>query len=85
MTNDELLQRIDFNAVEGSWDIPVDSDRFNMLANNSRALRAIAELHQPTPEGRYPTLLCQGCSMTEVNEYVEYPCRTIRVIEKELS
>lgn len=49
------------------------------------ALLSAVELHSPTPENRYPKLLCQGCSMTEVNLYVEYPCPTIQVIERELS
>ncbi len=56
-----------------------------IACDNAIALRAVVELHQPTPEGRYPNLLCQGCSMTEVNLYANYPCPTIQAIEKELS
>ena len=71
MTHEELLKKIDTNSLfdEGG---------------NSDALIAVVELHAPTPEGRYPRLLCHACSMTEVNHYVDYPCRVIQVIEKEL-
>jgi hypothetical protein len=75
MTHDELLSMIDFNAVEGSFDIPVNSDRFNMLANNSRALRAVVELHKPFHD---QVLDCIQCK-------VEFPCETIQAIEKELN
>ena len=71
MTHDELL------AI-------CDNYSFKDSAEPVKVLRAVVELHSPTPEGRYPKLLCQGCSMTEVNYYVEYPCRSIRAIEKEL-
>jgi len=70
MTHDELLKKIDDEAMLGNkeW----------------KAFHAVVELHKPTPEGRYPEILCQGCSMTEVNLYVDYPCPTIQAIEKEL-
>jgi hypothetical protein len=63
----------------------LDVALYNGDAQSIHALRAVVELHSPTPEGRYPKLLCQGCSMTEVNLYAEYPCQTIRIIEKELN
>lgn len=69
MTHDELLAKLE--------DIENNERIF-------RALRAVVELHTPTPENRYPENLCQGCSMTEGVVYVYYPCRTIRAIEKEL-
>jgi hypothetical protein len=72
MTHDELLAQL-----EGIW-----HDSYK--APGYQALLAVVELHTPSPEGRYPNLLCQGCSMTEINQYVDYPCRTIRFIEKEL-
>jgi hypothetical protein len=75
MTHDELLQVIDFNAVEGSFDITVNSDRFNMLANNSRALRAVVELHKPEHSIR-------GYRCTFDDEL--FPCLNIQAIEKEL-
>ena len=68
MTHEELLANIK-EAYEGSW---------------LYALRAVIELHQPTPDERYIDFLCQGCSMTEINLYVNYPCPTIQVIEKAL-
>lgn len=68
MTHDELLARL--SIEEGC---PVGD-----------ALRAVVELHKPTPENRYPEKICQGCSMTEEVVYVYYPCRTIKAIEKEL-
>jgi hypothetical protein len=72
VTHDELLAMCDNYSFKDS-------------AEPVKALRAVVELHKPTPEGRYSKILCQGCSMTEVNLYVDYPCQTIRVIEKELS
>ena len=69
MTHDELLAEIDSYAY---------------VYKPKTALRAVVELHTPTPEGRYPDILCQGCSMTEEVVYVYYPCRTIQAIEKEL-
>jgi hypothetical protein len=72
VTHDEL-----YRQLEGLW-----HDSYK--APGYQALRNVVALHQPTPEGRYPNLLCQGCSMTEVNEYIYYPCRTIQIIEKEL-
>ena len=72
MTHDELLAEINLASI-GEY------------ASLAVALIAVVELHKPTPEGRYPNLLCVGCSMTEVSQYVDYPCRTIRFIEKELA
>jgi hypothetical protein len=80
MTHDELLAKI-YDSTNGLK----HKDIFILLIENTNALRAAVELHQPTPEGRYPNLLCQGCSMTEVNLYANYPCPTIQAIEKELS
>ena len=73
MTHEEL-----YRMVEGIW-------HDSWKSSETTALWNVVKLHQPTPEGRYPSLLCQGCSMTEVNLYVEYPCPTIQVIEKELA
>ena len=78
MTHDELLAKID---VELTTNYADECGNFPIGLN---ALRAVVELHTPTPEGRYPDILCQGCSMTEEVVYVYYPCRTIRAIEKEL-
>jgi len=72
MTHDELLVKI--NKVPFiCWVLCI------------AALRAVVELHKPTPENRYPENFCQGCSMTEEGIYIYYPCQTIQIIEKELS
>lgn len=47
-------------------------------------LRAVVELHKPSPEGRYDKTICTECSFTETGHYVIYPCRNIQAIEKEL-
>jgi hypothetical protein len=73
VTHDELSRKL-----EGLW-----HDSYK--APGYMILRTVVELHHPTPEGRYPKVLCQGCSMTEVNLYADYPCQTIRIIEKELN
>jgi len=83
MTHDELLAMIDFNAVEGSFDIPVNSDRFNMLANNSRALRSVVELHKPYQHEVVSYVFCKGCTI-DLDLAPPYPCETIEIIEKEL-
>jgi len=41
---DELLAKIDYNQVEGTWDIDMKSQRFDLVAQNYRALRAVVEL-----------------------------------------
>jgi len=79
VTHDELLEKLE--RERKFLQQYIDGDNFTVI----HALRAVVELHKPTPEGRYSKILCQGCSMTEVNLYVDYPCQTIRVIEKELS
>ena len=76
MTHEELLEM--FTDYEAHFDQVRDEERV------FGALRSVVELHVPTPEGRYSKPLCHGCSMTEVNQYVEYPCITIRTIEKAL-
>ena len=68
MTYEELYKK-----VEGIWHDSFKSPEMIALWN-------VVKLHTPTPEGRYPKLLCQGCSMTEVNLYVDYPCQTIIII-----
>jgi len=40
--------------------------------------------HYPTPVGRYPTVLCQRCSFTELSIYVPYPCSLAKVLDKAL-
>ena len=86
MTHDELLAEIDYLQVEGTWDISADSPRFDLVAKNYRALRAVVELHKPrelaeidpdlVPKLR-DTLACPECIK-------HYPCPTIQAIEGEV-
>ena len=76
MTHDELLERID----ELKYD--VGDSGMNEESKAIYALRAVVELHKPMPGndiGDSP--LCEDCINTA---YIEYPCDTIRAIEKEL-
>jgi len=75
MTHDELLAKIDIGAkFEGvTWSVDGDS-----LIKQSQALRAVVEYHTPYESKNYG-LLCRGC-----DEGPNYPCGTIRAIEKEL-
>lgn len=81
MTHNELLSLIDYYQVEGSWDIPEDSERFEMVAKNYRAFRAVVESHEPQeitlPNGEWGTN-CPAC------DGWEYPCPTIQKIIEEL-
>lgn len=76
MTHDELLAIISLEDKQ-----LVSYEEFE---KRNSALRAVVELHKPTPENRYPEKLCQSCSMTEEGIYVYYPCSSIQAIEKEL-
>lgn len=69
MSHDELLTRI----KEGQW---VDRDEMRLRSN---ALRAIVELHTPMEAG-----LCEWCTCRDCQHLVDYPCKTIQKIEKEL-
>lgn len=84
MTHEELLAKIDLSFK----DIPVDYGQ----ADAHKALRAIVEMHRPALDSEMDeysdneTLGCAGCgydfnySTWETN----YPCPTIKAIEKEL-
>lgn len=75
MTHDELLAKIaDIENIE----------TYKSYRQFVASIRAVVELHKPTPENRYPENICQNCSMTEEGIYVYYPCQTIQAIEKEL-
>ena len=81
MTHDELIKYID-----DSTDGLKHEHLFEKLLANTKALRAIVELHTPIYDnscsdadccgGPYPNL-CDGCKD-------DYPCATIQAIEKEL-
>ena len=66
MTHDELLEKI-----------PTDFRAFKL----QDALRAVVELHKPTP---FTTPYCSGCYEVDDLYQVPYPCPTIQAIEKEL-
>lgn len=69
MTHDELRDYIDKFDAAG-------------MVNESaiKALRAVVELHSPSPIpwDKENILVCDGCGE------IDYPCPTIRAIEKEL-
>ena len=70
MTYDELLKRI--------------GHPFEFIAP-TKALRAVVELHKPYPSKPHKpdgVLLCQTCTDYST---VNWPCGTIRAIEKELA
>ena len=73
MTHDELIAYID-DSTNGLK----HEHLFEKLLANTKALRAVVELHKPTAYGD-----CSHCfglhSMGET-----YPCPTIQAIEKEL-
>lgn len=73
MTHEELLAKIatpnEFIGVKYAPDW------------QSAALRAVVELHKPTP---FTTPYCSGCYVENDLFKVAYPCPTIQAIEKEL-
>lgn len=71
MTHDELLAKI--NAPLGEFDAG-NPTRHHLLLAHNKALRAVAKLHKPTDW--HP-----GCAQCG---YYEYPCPTIKAIEREL-
>jgi hypothetical protein len=78
MTHDELLAKID---GQKNTIVTFDSDsevEVLRLMKFRKALRAVVEYHKPYESKNYG-LLCNGCDETP-----NYPCGTIRAIEKEL-
>ena len=80
MTHEELLAKLN-SQIESSKAMGCEC----MACDNAIALRAVVELHRPSPEGRYEKPICVGCSFTETGHYVLYPCRNIQAIQKELA
>jgi len=70
MTHDVLLGRVKYK-IESCNRQSIDSTGWS-------ALRAVVEYHAPYESKDYG-LLCRGCDETP-----NYPCGTIRAIEKEL-
>lgn len=83
MTHDELIAYID-----DSTDGLKHEHLFEKLLANTKALRAVVELHKPwdveTEGGTFT--LCNDCSRrVDLPGYgILYPCKTIQAIEKEL-
>lgn len=89
MTHDELLAKIDRPQavainVQGMGSI-IEVQHLMAFRN---ALRAVVELHKPI-QMRMPhgAIYCMGCGRDhEFNDYwIEYPCETIKTIEKALA
>lgn len=87
MTHDELLAKVDeqittWSSEEYGWPKQWLSDEVKSktpMASYFKALRAVVELHKPTPEPVFVSELeCKICDSS-------YPCFTIQAIEKELS
>ena len=57
----------------------INQDEIEGFGCSYPALRAVVELHKPYESKNYG-LLCRGC-----DEDPNYPCGTIRAIEKELA
>ena len=82
MTHNELLAKINYTVAiyEGLSVLDI-----RVLTAYLKALRAVVELHKPFQFESNPDeykAVCQHCQMGIVGD--EYPCETIRAIEKEL-
>ncbi len=80
MTHDELLAYID-DSTNGLK----HEHLFEKLITNTKALRAVVELHKPsfaTVDGVKGVEWCYQCA--DQRGYAKYPCPTIQAIEKEL-
>ena len=71
MTHDELLAEI-------NGKIHLTNYHDDLLFEITAAIRAVVELHEPLGG------VCVWCTCRECNHVVDYPCKTIQVIEKEL-
>lgn len=76
MTHDELLEKINKELEVAKFE-DICGDGGHPATHH--ALRAVVEYHAPYESKDYG-LLCRGC-----DEDPNYPCGTIRVIEKELA
>ncbi len=70
MSHDRLLTKLNrLPEIIGLADFKVRHD----------ALIAVIELHSPTNDG-----MCKKC-LALAGDYIDYPCSTIKAIEKELN
>jgi hypothetical protein len=79
MTHNELLAYID-----DSTDGLKHEHLFEKLLANTKAIRAVVELHKPFIREDKLTICNLGCN-DEGGYLEEYPCPTIQAIEKELA
>ena len=81
MTHDELIKYID-----DSTDGLKHEHLFEKLLANTKALRAIVELHKPYYNEGLTVGHCKGCQTTldNITRHVSYPCPTIQAIERKL-
>ena len=79
MTHDELIAYID-DSTNGLK----HEHLFEKLLTNTKALRAVVELHKPESSRMPFCVECRGVWQGEI-DVVLYPCPTIRAIEKELA
>ena len=73
MTHDKLLIKLlvmDANESEQT-----------RLSKTTQALRVIVELHKPIPSEYFAYKNLMGCNVCDM----AYPCKTIEIIENELS
>ena len=78
MTHEELLAKI--NDIRTNYLPETTSElAWKKLADTTRALRAVAELHKPDLIWKNEDTHIVYCSCGN-----EYPCSTIQVIKKEL-
>ena len=71
MTHDALLVKL--------MVLNADESEQTRLSKTTQALRAVVELHKPTPEAVFVSEIeCKPCDSA-------YPCETIQTIERELS
>lgn len=79
MTHDELLAKIEIRIADFC------EDGFCDVCSPWKAVRAVVQLHRPTPHGRYGDKpICSGCSFTETGVFAIYPCSAVAAIEKEI-
>lgn len=77
MTHEELLNNIDQEIATSDY----SGDCYEYSASNHlKALRAVVELHKPSDDPDF--LFCWQCTTGYTT--IDYPCPTIRTIEKEL-
>ena len=81
MTHDELLEKIRLKFFVNEEGATGSGYKESQLRN---AVYAVVELHKPELHQNDNVEGCVQCSSFSYR-YVEYPCPTIQIIEKELS